>query len=75
MLEKDLEGVRGVWTMMDDKNGGGREYEMEGGRVCMCVGIFEREVRVGFVAITPTIKLFNAGSGDLFFAGIGQDEE
>ena len=30
----------------------------------------EREV--GFVAITPTIKLFSAGSGDLFFTDIGQ---
>ena len=31
--------------------------------------------KVGFVAITPTIKLFSAGSGDLFFADIGHDEE
>ena len=33
------------------------------------------ERKVGFVAITPTIKLFSAGSGDLFFADIGHDEE
>ena len=29
--------------MMDGKNGGGMEYEVDIGRVCMCVGIFERE--------------------------------
>ena len=39
------------------------------------VGEFLRDRRVGFVAITPTIKLFSAGSGDLFFASIGHDEE
>ena len=33
------------------------------------------ERKVGFVAITPTIKLFSAGNGDLFFADIGHDEE
>ena len=43
MLENDLESVRCVWTMMDDKNGGGMEYEMEIGRVCGHVGISERE--------------------------------
>ena len=36
---------------------------------------FLRDRRVGFVAITPTIKLFSAGSDELFFASIGQDEE
>ena len=75
MLEKDLESVRGIWTMMDEKNGCVGEYEMEIGRVCGRVGTVEREERVGFVAITPTIKLFSSGSGELFFTGIGQDEE
>ena len=41
----------------------------------VCVWAYLRERKVGFVAITPTIKLFSAGSGDLFFADIGQDEE
>ena len=61
--------------MMDENNGGRREDEMDSGKVCMCVSISERKERVGFVAITPTIKLFSAGNGELFFAGIGQDEE
>ena len=39
------------------------------------VWTFLRDRRVGFVAITLTIKLFSAGNGDLFFASIGQDEE
>ena len=74
-VEKDLESGRGVWTMMNDKNGCVRENEVDSGRVCRHASIFEREKRVGFVAIIPTIKLFSTSRGDLFFTDIGQEEE
>ena len=32
-----------VWTMMDDKNGCEMGYEVDSRRVCMCVGMSERE--------------------------------
>ena len=60
--------------MMDKNNGGVRKYGVDSGRVCRRMDIL-RDRRVGFVAITPTIKLFSAGSGELFFADIGHDEE
>ena len=43
MLEKNLDSVRCVWTMMEENNGGAMEYEMEIGRDCRCVGISEKE--------------------------------
>lgn len=60
---------------MDEKNGCVREYEMDIGRVCMRVGVSKREIRVGLVAVIPTIKLFSSDSVYLFFTGIGHDEE
>ena len=55
---------------------------MEVGWKMKCISVefvdvwaYLRERKVCFVAITPTIKLYSAGSGDLFFAGIGQEEE
>ena len=74
-VEKDIENGQGVCTMMNDKNVCVREYEMNSGRACRRVGIFEREERVGFISITTTIKLFSTDSGELFFTDIGQDEE
>ena len=43
VVEKDLESGQGVCTMMNDKNGCVKEYEMDSGRVCIRVSIFERE--------------------------------
>lgn len=76
-IEKDIESGRGVCTMMDDKNGGIMEYEMDSGRVSrrVCISERERKEKVGFVAITLTIKLYSTDSGDLFFASIGQEYE
>ena len=42
-VEKDLESGRGVWTLMDDNNGGITKYGVDSGRVCRCVSIYERE--------------------------------
>ena len=61
--------------MMNDKNGPARIDRIVSGRVWTPGGEPTEERKVGFVAITPTIKLFSAGSGDLFFASIGHDEE
>ena len=38
------------------------------------VWAYLREERASFVVTTPTIKLFSADSGDLFFTDIGQEE-
>ena len=57
------------------KNGGARVDRIVSVRVWTPGGVPTEERKVGFVAITPTIKLFSAGSDDLFFAGIGQNEE
>ena len=61
--------------MMNDKNGPARIDQIVSGRDLTPGGERAEERKVGFVAITPTIKLFSAGNGDLFFADIGQDEE
>ena len=61
--------------MMNDKNGPAREDQIVSGRDLTPGGVRAEERKVGFVAITPTIKLFSAGNGDLFFADIGHDEE
>ena len=72
---KDLESPMSGRTVWNRKNGGAREDRIVSGRVSTPGGVCTEERKVGFVAITPTIKLFSAGNGDLFFAGIGQDEE
>ena len=72
---KDLESPMSGRTVLNRKNGGAREDRIVSGRVWTRGGERAEERKVGFVAITPTIKLFSAGSGGLFFAGIGQDEE
>ena len=41
-VEKDRESGRGVWAMVNAKNGCVREYEVDSGRVCRRVGISER---------------------------------
>ena len=61
--------------MMNDKNGPARIDRIVSGRDLTPGGERAEERKVGFVAITPTIKLFGAGSDDLFFASIGHDEE
>ena len=71
---KDLESPMSGRTVSNQKNGGAREDQIVSGRV-WTPGERAEERKVGFVAITPTIKLFSAGSGDLFFASIGHDEE
>ena len=72
---KDLESPMSGRTVWNRKNGGARVDQIVSGRVWTPGGVRAEERKVGFVAITPTIKLFSAGSGDLFFADIGQDEE
>ena len=72
---KDLKSPMSGRTVWNQKNGGAREDQIVSGRVWTRGGERAEERKVGFVAITPTIKLFSAGSGDLFFADIGQDEE
>ena len=72
---KDFESPMSGRTVWNQKNGGAREDQIVSGRVSTPGGVCTEERKVGFVAITPTIKLFSAGSGDLFFAGIGHDEE
>ena len=71
----DLESPMSGRTVCNRKNGGAREDQIVSGRVWTPGGERAEERKVGFVAITPTIKLFSAGSGDLFFADIGHDEE
>ena len=72
---KDFESPMSGRTVWNQKNGGAREDQIVSGRVWTPGGVRAEERKVGFVAITPTIKLFSAGSGDLFFAGIGHDED
>ena len=76
MLEaKDLESPMSGRTVSNRKNGGARVDQIMSVRVWTPGGVCTEERKVGFVAITPTIKLFSAGNGDLFFTSIGQDEE
>ena len=72
---KDLESPMSGRTVWNQKNGGAREDRIVSGRVSTAGGVCTEERKVGFVAITPTIKLFSAGNDDLFFASIGHDEE
>ena len=72
---KDLESPMSGRTVWNQKNGGAREDQMVSGRVWTRGGVRAEERKVGCVAITPTIKLFSAGNGDIFFADIGHDEE
>ena len=72
---KDLESPMSGRTVSNQKNGGASEDQIVSGRFWTRGGVCTEERKVGFVAITPTIKLFSAGSGDLFFADIGYDEE
>ena len=72
---KDLESPMSGRTVWNRKNGSARVDQIVSVRVWTRGGVCTEERKVGFVAITPTIKLFSAGSGDLFFASIGQDEE
>ena len=72
---KDLESPMSGRIVWNRKNGGARVDQIVSGRVWTRGGVRTEERTVGFVAITPTIKLFSAGNGDLFFADIGQDEE
>ena len=72
---KDLESPMSGRTVWNQKNGPARVDQIVSVRVWTPGGVRIEERKVGFVAITPTIKLFSAGSDDLFFAGIGQDEE
>ena len=72
---KDLESPMSGRTVSNQKNGGARVDQIVSGRVWTRGGVCTEERKVGLVAITPTIKLFGAGSGELFFADIGHDEE
>ena len=72
---KDLESPMSGRTVSNRKNGGARVDQIVSGRVSTRGGVRAEDRKVGFVAITPTIKLFGAGNGDLFFTSIGQDEE
>ena len=72
---KDLESPMSGRTVWNRKNGGARVDQIVSGRVWTPGGERAEERKVGFVAITPTIKFFSAGNGDLFFADIGHDEE
>ena len=72
---KDLESPMSGRIGWNQKNGGAREDRIVSVRVSTPGGVRAEERKVGFVAITPTIKLFSAGSGELFFADIGHDEE
>ena len=66
---KDLESPMSGRIVWNQKNGGARVDQVVSVRVSTPGGVRAEERKVGFVAITPTIKLFSAGSGDLFFAG------
>ena len=72
---KDLESPMSGRIVWNRKNGPAREDQIVSGRVWTPGGVRAEERKVGFVAITPTIKLFSAGNGGLFFADIGHDEE
>ena len=72
---KDFESPMSGRIVLNRKNGPAREDQIVSVRVWTPGGVRAEERKVGFVAIIPTIKLFSAGSGDLFFAGIGHDEE
>ena len=72
---KDLESPMSGRIVWNQKNGPAREDQVVSGRVWTRGGERAEERKVGFVAITPTIKLFSDGNGDLFFASIGHDEE
>ena len=72
---KDLKSPMSGRIVWNQKNGGAREDQIVSVRVSTPGGERAEERKVGFVAITPTIKLFSTCSDDLFFAGIGQDEE
>ena len=72
---KDLRSPMSGRIGWNRKKGGAREDRIVSGRVWTRGGVRAEERKVGFVAITPTIKLFSAGNGDLFFADIGHDEE
>ena len=72
---KDLKSPMSGRTVWNRKNGGARVDRIVSGKVWTRGGVCAEERKVGFVAITPTIKLFSAGNGDLFFASIGHDEE
>ena len=66
---KDLKSPMSGRTVWNRKNGGARVDQIVSGRVWTPGGVRAEERKVGFVAITPTIKLFSAGNGDLFFTG------
>ena len=72
---KDLKSPMSGRIVWNQKNGGARVDRIVSGRVSTRGGVRAEERKVGFVAITPTIKLFGADSGELFFADIGHDEE
>ena len=72
---KDLKSPMSGRIVSNRKNRGAREDQIMSVRVSTPGGVRTEERKVGFVAITPTIKLFSAGSGDLFFADIGHDDE
>ena len=73
--EKDLESPMSGRIGWNQKKGGARVDQIVSGRVSTRGGERAEERKDGFVAITPTIKLFSVGNGDLFFAGIGQEDE
>ena len=66
---KDLKSPMSGRTVSNRKNGGARVDRIVSGRDSTRGGVCIEERKVGFVAITPTIKLFSAGNGDLFFTG------
>ena len=72
---KDLKSLMSGRIVSNQKNGGARVDRIVSGRVWTPGGVCTEERKVGFVAITPTIKLFSVGNGDLFFADIGQEDE
>ena len=72
---KDLKSPMSGRIVWNRKNGGARDDQIVRVRVSTPGGERAEERTVGFVAITPTIKLFSAGSGDLFFTSIGHDKE
>ena len=73
--EKDFESPMSGRIVWNQKNGGTRVDRIVSVRVWTRGGVRAEERKVGLAAITPTIKLFSAGSDDLFFASIGQDED
>ena len=72
---KDLKSPMSGRTVSNQKNGPARVDRIVSGRDSTRGGVCTERRKVGFVAITPTIKLFSAGNDDLFFADIGQDED